>query len=90
MKTIAEIDPTLPLSKKDFMTLFSHLPLLPDEKDRLRNDYFKIYETFVDADTEPTNAWLATRNIFLVKETQIGDRQKNKIIGVAGNQKKNI
>ena len=85
MKTLAEIDPTLRMSKEDFVTLFNHLPLLEDEKSRLKTDYFKIYETFLDNDTEPTDAWLATRNIFIMKESQIGERQKSsKIIGIAG------
>lgn len=88
MKTIAEIDPTLPLSNEDFVTLFAHLPLLEDEKTRIKNDYFKMYSQFLENETEPTTAWLAVRNIFINKEAQIADRKKTDVIGIAGHDKK--
>ena len=89
MKTISEINPKLQMSKEDFIVLFLHLPLVADEKARLESDYFKMYQTFLENETEPIDAWLATRNIFLMKEQQIGARQKNSsTIGIAGQSTK--
>ena len=49
MKTISEINPTNPMSKEDFLTLFKHLPLTPAESSRLEIEYFAIYLNISEA-----------------------------------------
>jgi hypothetical protein len=76
MKTWDEInvDEVLPL--EDFLTLFQNLPLTEEEKFDLEG-YHKIYLQFIGAEVKSKDAWIATRNIFVVKNMQIGDRIKN-------------
>jgi hypothetical protein len=75
MKTWDEInvDEVLPL--EDFLTLFQNLPLNEEEKFELEG-FHKVYMTFLGAEVTPKDAWIATRNIFVVKNKQIGDRIK--------------
>jgi len=75
MKTWDEINVDKILPLEDFMTLFSQLPLTEEEKTDLTG-YHQIYEAFVKADVTPKDAWVCTRNIFAVKNQQIGDRIK--------------
>lgn len=75
MKTWEEINVEEKLSLEDFLTLFSKLSLLPEEKEELSN-YHAIYETFLLSDVSPKDAWIVTRNIFAVKNGQIADRMK--------------
>jgi len=71
-----KIDPTKKLTKKDFETLFSHLPLNLYEKERLRSEYWPAYEKFIEAGVDPKTSWIATKNLFVKKESQIGERIK--------------
>lgn len=87
MKTIAEIDVTKRISKIEFATLFAHLPTNAEEKKKIKGEYYDMYEAFIQSETEPVTAWIATRNIFLLKEKQIGDRKKSNTIGIAGTDK---
>ena len=75
MKTWEEINVEEKLSLEDFLTLFSKAPLLPEEKDTLL-DYHIIYETFLLGEVNPKDAWIATRNIFVIKNIQIRERIK--------------
>lgn len=75
MKTWNEINVEEVLSLEDFLMLFSKAPLLDEERAELP-EYHKVYETFVGAEVKPKDAWVATRNIFVVKNMQIGDRIK--------------
>lgn len=85
-KTVAEIDPTLKMEREDFLTLFEHLPLTEEEQKKVEDEYYPMYVTFLESGTEPITSWLATRNIFTVQQAQIAERQKGKIIGVAGSK----
>lgn len=75
MKTWEKINVEKKLSLEDFLTLFSKLPLLPEEKEELPN-YHVIYETFLLSEVSPKDAWIATRNIFAIKNQQIAERIK--------------
>jgi len=70
------IDVNSKLDKEDFIFLFSHLSLLPAEEKEIREEYWQIYLKFTEF-CEPQTAWLATRNIFVFKNPQIGDRIQN-------------
>lgn len=76
MKTWDEINVDEVLPFEDFFTLFNQLPLLKEEKESL-SGYYGIYESFINAEVKPRDAWIAVRNIFAVKEKQIADRIKN-------------
>jgi hypothetical protein len=75
MKTWNEINVNELLSLEDFLTLFENLPLNEEEKFELKG-FHQVYLTFITAEVKPVDAWTATRNIFVVKNTQIGDRIK--------------
>ena len=75
MITYEKIDPTTVLSLEEFLILFSKLPLLEEEK-RTLPEYYEMYSTFLNADVNPADAWVATRNVFIVKNMQIGERLK--------------
>lgn len=68
---------TTRLSQEQFYKLFEHLPLNDTEKESVKNDYWNIYKAFVKNDVSSESAWLATRNIFAIKESQISDRIKS-------------
>ena len=74
MKTYEEIDPHEFLIKEDFVKLFSPLPLLDNEMLELQNEYYSIYTKFIEGGVNPETSWLATRNIFIVKNNQIKQR----------------
>ena len=76
MKTIEELDIDTPLLLEEFLLLFSHLPLTDEEKRELNEVYFKMYITFLEAETSPKDSWLATKNIFIIKNQQIAERVK--------------
>lgn len=75
MKTWEEINVDEILPFEDFFTLFGQLPLTEEEKTDLAG-YHQIYEAFVNAEVKPKDAWIAVRNIFVVKNKQIGERIK--------------
>lgn len=75
MKTWEEINVNELLSLEDFLTLFQNLPLNEEEKFELEG-FHKIYLAFIGAEVKPQDAWIAVRNIFAVKNKQIGDRIK--------------
>ena len=70
------IDPTRLMNKEDFMFLYNHLPLNDSEKSALETEYFPAYEKFIEAGVDPKTSWLATRNLFINKNQQIGNRIK--------------
>ena len=74
MKTFEEIDVKSPLSVEDFCTLFDQLPLNEVEKISVKDEYFKMYTTFIQADVKPESSWIAIRNIFIVKNQDIANR----------------
>jgi len=65
------------MTKLEFMTLFSHLPLNDSEIEDLKTNYWEIYKTFLGNGTDPKTSWLAVRNIFAFKNQQIAERIKN-------------
>lgn len=74
MKTIEEINIETSLEIKDFFTLFElQLPLNEEEKYSL-HEYYKMYNTFLDSEVNPKDAWLAIKNIFIIKNQQIKER----------------
>ena len=75
MKTWEEINIEEKLCLEDFLVLFSQTPLLPEEREELPN-YHIVYETFLLGEIKPKDAWIATRNIFVMKNMQIGERIK--------------
>ncbi|MCK9544886.1 MAG: hypothetical protein M0R03_22965 [Novosphingobium sp.] len=77
-ETLKKIDVKKPLSKENFRSLFtSQLFLTDEEVDKINNVYFPTYSTFYANGVKPEQAWLATRNLFISQETQIGERIKN-------------
>jgi hypothetical protein len=76
MKSLDEINVSLPLSIEDFITIFNHIqvPLTPEEKDRVKNEYFQMYTLFLINETVPETAFIAIKNLFALKESQIGAR----------------
>jgi len=74
MKTIKEINVYERLTQEEFCTLFSTIPLLENEKEELKLFYYDMYCTFLDSEVKPDQAWLATKNVFIVKNPQIGNR----------------
>jgi hypothetical protein len=75
MKTIEEINIKNKMSEDDFKVLFSNLPLNEEEQASL-TEYYQMYTTFITADVTPNDSWLATRNIFFMKNQQLKDRIK--------------
>ena len=74
---IKKIDPTQPLSQEDFCELFEQVPLNEQERQDVKEIYWGIYQVCLEnEDVSPTTAWLATRNTFLVKESQIKERME--------------
>ena len=76
MKTWDEINVDEVLPFEDFFTLFNQLPLNEQEKESLAG-YYGIYDSFINAEVKPRDAWIAVRNIFAVKERHIAERIKN-------------
>jgi len=73
-----KIDPTQPLSHEDFCELFEQVPLNDEERADVKEIYWGIYEVcLANEEVSPTEAWLATRNTFIAKETQIKERMEN-------------
>jgi len=66
-KSFDDIDVTKPMLFDDFWILFSHLPLTDEEKISLKTEYFVMYELFLNNNVAPETAWLAIRNIFVMK-----------------------
>ena len=74
MKTIEEIDVVNEhLNFEDFSTLFKDLPLTKEERLELV-DYFKMYKTFLGSGVNPENSWVATKNLYVIKNPQISER----------------
>ena len=73
-KTIEEIDVYKRITQEEFMTLFSPIPLLENEKKELELFYYDMYCAFLDSEVKPDQAWLAVKNVFIVKNPQIGTR----------------
>ena len=69
-----EINPLEKMNQNEFLILFSHLPLKPEETIRLKTEYWGMYEKFLEIDVDPKTSWLAVRNIFSLKEAQIAQR----------------
>lgn len=73
------IDPNNKLSQEHFCELFDQLPLTDKEKGDVRNIYWQLYLVCVNnPDVTAQQAWLATKNMFIAKETQVGERMKAK------------
>ena len=71
------IDPTKPLTQEDFCELFEQVPLNEEERADVKEIYWGIYNVCLEhPDFSPTDAWLATRNTFMAKETQIKERMQ--------------
>jgi len=75
MKTWEEINIKEPLCSNDFNTLFNNLPLNKKEIKELDN-YYAMYITFIQNEVNPEIAWLAIRNMFIIKNQQLHDRIK--------------
>ena len=75
MKFFEEIDVKQKLAIEDFNTLFEQLPLNEEEKNSL-DEYYKMYELFLQSDIDTERAWITVRNIFAIKNQQIADRMK--------------
>ena len=76
MKNWDDINVEEKLSFEDFFTLFAtKLPLIEEEEKELQN-YYEMYKTFLNAEVKPVNAWIAVRNVFIIKNPQIGERMK--------------
>ena len=72
-----KIDPTQPLSHEDFCELFEQVPLNDQERKDVKEIYWGIYTVCLEhPEITPTTAWLATRNTFMAKETQIKERMQ--------------
>jgi len=70
-----KIDPTQPLTQKDFCELFEQVPLNEQERKDIKEIYWGIYSVCLDhEEVSATDAWLATKNTFIAKETQIKER----------------
>ena len=72
------IDPTKPLTQEDFCELFEQVPLNEQERADVKEIYWGIYSICLEhPDISETDAWLATKNTFMAKETQIKERMNN-------------
>ena len=78
MEKFENIDPREQLSKEQFCTLFDQLPLTKEEKVEVASKYWGVYSVCVEnEDVTPVEAWLATKNTFVLQETQVGERMEN-------------
>ena len=73
MKPWEEIDVNEKITFEEFYTLFSKVPLTSEEKNGLY-EYYQMYEKFLEVDVNPADAWIATRNVFVIKNNQIAER----------------
>lgn len=72
-----KINPKEALSHQDFCELFEQLPLLEEERALVKDTYWEIYSVcLAHPEVPPEEAWLATKNTFIAKENQIGERIK--------------
>jgi hypothetical protein len=80
MKTFNEIDVFQELSYEDFQILFNgqQLPLNESEKLSIEKEYYPMYKMFFDAGVGAEGSWLAIRNLFIMKNSQIAKRIINK------------
>ena len=69
-----KVNPLEVMTKSEFLTLFEHLPLNSEERAKLNMEYWDMYEKFLNSEVTPRVAWEATRNLFVLKEQQIGQR----------------
>ena len=73
-----KIDPTQPLTQKDFCELFEQVPLNEQERIDVKEIYWEIYSIcLAHEEVSATDAWLASKNTFLAQETQIKERIEN-------------
>ena len=71
------IDPREELSREEFIELFEQVPLNNEESYRVLNVYWPLYVKMVEhPDVEPVTAWMATKNTFIAREPQVGERMK--------------
>jgi len=70
-----KIDPTKELNIENFCELFEQVPLNNKERKDIKEIYWELYQLCIQH-VEPSQAWLATRNTFIAKETQIKERIK--------------
>jgi len=73
-KSIEEIDVYKELSPEDFLLLFEQVPLLDTEVQELNEFYFPFYKKMLECNVIPETAWVATRNVFIVKNSEISKR----------------
>jgi hypothetical protein len=67
----------MPLLKEEFVMLYeTQLPLIPEEKNRIQEEYFDLYALFVTNEIDPAQAFEATKMIFYSQEQQIKERIK--------------
>lgn len=72
-----KIDPTKELSQVDFCELFEQLPINDKERNDIKEMYWQLYILIINNKTVlPSEAWVATKNTFIAKESQIKDRIK--------------
>ena len=62
-KTIEQIDVNEKLSSEDFFTLFENVNLPHDNL----KQFYEMYMLFLNSDVSPIGAWVAIRNLFLIK-----------------------
>lgn len=78
MEKFEDIDPRERLTKEQFCTLFDQLPLTEEEKIEVASKYWGVYTVCADhEDITPVEAWTATKNTFVLQETQVGERIEN-------------
>lgn len=71
------IDPREPLTQEEFCELFEQVPLTEQERADVKESYWGIYKVCLDhPEVTAESAWLATRNTFIAKEPQIGERMQ--------------
>ncbi|MDD5649053.1 MAG: hypothetical protein PHF86_01360 [Candidatus Nanoarchaeia archaeon] len=72
MKKFDDIDIKIPLIQEDFFTIFnSQLPLNEEEKERIKTNYFDMYNLFLKEGANPEESFAAIRILFLSQEQQI-------------------
>jgi hypothetical protein len=47
--------------------------LTQEEKDGLY-EYYQMYQKFIEVDVKPGDAWVAIKNVFIIKNKQIAHR----------------
>ncbi len=67
---IDQINIEAKISLDEFKLLFSPLNLNDDILDRL-DEYYKMYELFIDSSVNPKTSWLSVRNIWIVKHKDL-------------------